>query len=89
MSVVHEGVPNGEKIMQLFGGDAKKKVFLYWSPGNEVIGMSKMDQRLPYNQAEQTHLMCLTRNHSGKPHGNPSSTSLAKMISSFFYNNEI
>ncbi|XP_044171125.1 uncharacterized protein DDB_G0271670-like [Acropora millepora] len=33
MSVVHEGVPNGEKIMQLFGGDAKKKVFLYWSPG--------------------------------------------------------
>ena len=44
MSVVHEGVPNGEKIMQLFGGDAKKKVFLYWSPGNEVIGMSKMDQ---------------------------------------------
>ena len=34
MSVVHEGVPNGEKIMELFGGDAKKKVFLYWSPGN-------------------------------------------------------
>ena len=34
MSVVHEGVPNGEKIMQLFGGDAKKKVFLYWSQLN-------------------------------------------------------
>ncbi|XP_074624332.1 uncharacterized protein LOC141882244 [Acropora palmata] len=33
MSIVHEGLPNGEKIMQLFGGDAKKKVFLYWSPG--------------------------------------------------------
>ena len=34
MSVVHEGVPNGEEIMELFGGVAKKKVFLYWSPGN-------------------------------------------------------
>lgn len=29
MSVVHHGVPNGEKIMELFGGDAKKKIYLY------------------------------------------------------------
>ncbi|KAK2557335.1 hypothetical protein P5673_020438 [Acropora cervicornis] len=32
MSVVHEGVPNGEKIMQLFGGDAKKKSLLILEP---------------------------------------------------------
>ena len=39
MSVVHEGVPNGEKIMEIFGGDAKKKVFLYWSPGNVLYSV--------------------------------------------------
>ena len=33
MSVVFRGVPDGEEIMQEFGGDAKKKVFLYWKPG--------------------------------------------------------
>ena len=33
MSVVCHGVPNGVKIMQLFGGDAKKKLYLYWSRG--------------------------------------------------------
>ncbi|KAK2557531.1 hypothetical protein P5673_020283 [Acropora cervicornis] len=33
MSVVHHGVPNGEKIMELFGGEAKKKIYLYWSRG--------------------------------------------------------
>lgn len=33
MSVVFRGVPDGEEIMQNFGGDAKKKVFMYWKPG--------------------------------------------------------
>ena len=33
MSVVFRGVPDGEKIMQKFGGDAKKKVFMFWKPG--------------------------------------------------------
>ena len=39
MSVVHHGVPNGEKIMELFGGDAKKKIYLYWSRGG-IFGIS-------------------------------------------------
>ena len=38
MSVIHHGVPNGEKIMELFGGDAKKKIYLYWSRGG-LFGM--------------------------------------------------
>ena len=33
MSVVVRGVPDGEDIMLNFGGDAKKKVFMYWKPG--------------------------------------------------------
>ena len=39
MSVVHHGVRNGEKIIELFGGDAKKKIYLYWSRGG-IFGMS-------------------------------------------------
>lgn len=39
MSVVHHGVPNREKIMALFRGDAKKKIYLYWSRGG-IFGMS-------------------------------------------------
>lgn len=33
MSVVFRGVPDSEDIMLNFGGDAKKKVFMYWKPG--------------------------------------------------------
>ena len=33
MSVVFRGIPDGNMIMQKFGGDAKKKVFMYWKPG--------------------------------------------------------
>ena len=30
MKVVHVGVPSGEKILDLFGGNKKKKVFMHW-----------------------------------------------------------
>lgn len=28
--VVHVGVPSGDKILDLFGGSEKKKVFMHW-----------------------------------------------------------
>ena len=37
MSVVHRGVPDGNEIMQKFGGDAKKKIFLYLKRGRQHL----------------------------------------------------
>ena len=31
MSIVYKGVLNGEKIMELFGGDVEKKIYLHGS----------------------------------------------------------
>ena len=55
MSVVHHGVRNGEKIIELFGGDAKNKIYLYWSRGG-IFGMSHCCFFLIY-----THIFCLFR----------------------------
>ena len=37
LSVVHRGVPEGNEIMQKFGGDAKKKIFLYLKRGRHHL----------------------------------------------------
>ena len=37
ISVVHPSAPDGNEIMQKFGGDAEKKIFLYLKQGRQHL----------------------------------------------------